>query len=65
MQACVRHAASIKGQNELCVAGGRHSHMSMLDDTLVLDLSLMRSVNVDPAGQNPTATCQGGCLNGT
>ena len=62
VQACVAHAAAIQGEHSLCVAGGRHSHLSMLQETLVLDLSLLRSVEVDPAAK--TATCGGGCLNG-
>ena len=42
VQAVVKHAAAIQLQHTLCVAGGRHSHLSMLDDALVLDLSPMR-----------------------
>lgn len=62
IQACVRHAATIRGSNTFCVAGGRHSHLSILDEALVCDLSLMRSVDVNAADQ--TVRCAGGCLNG-
>ena len=65
VQACVRHASTINSarlQNPLCVAGGRHSHLCLLDDALVLDLSLMRGVSVDAAQK--TLTCEGGALNG-
>ena len=67
VQACVRHATTINSgrhgeQNPLCVAGGRHSHLCLLDDSLVLDLSLMRGVTVNAAEK--TVTCEGGALNG-
>ena len=66
VQAVVKHAAAIQLQHTLCVAGGRHSHLSMLDDALVLDLSLMRDcVVTNPGpGRPATVTCQGGALNG-
>jgi hypothetical protein len=60
IQACVQHAA-YHGVR-LCVAGGRHSHCCMLQDSLVIDLSSMRTVTVDPIKK--TALVEGGALNG-
>ena len=49
---------------ELAVRGGGHSFpgLSVVDDGVVLDLSLMRKVDVDPVGR--IARAQGGALLG-
>jgi FAD/FMN-containing dehydrogenase len=47
-------------QIKLCIAGGRHSHLCMLDDSLVCDFSLWTNVEIDSDAK--TATVQPGCL---
>jgi FAD/FMN-containing dehydrogenase len=57
--ACVRFAA--ENGIELAVRGGGHnaSGLGVWDDALVIDLSGMRRVTVDPTGR--TVTADGGC----
>lgn len=38
----------------LCICGGRHSTRSMKDHAVILDLSLMKNVEVDPEAQTVT-----------
>eukprot|EP00927_Polykrikos_kofoidii_P016083 TRINITY_DN17217_c0_g1_i1.p1 TRINITY_DN17217_c0_g1~~TRINITY_DN17217_c0_g1_i1.p1 ORF type:complete len:526 (-),score=76.22 TRINITY_DN17217_c0_g1_i1:56-1633(-) len=58
--ACVKFAEATGV--ELCVAGGRHSHRCMQNNSLVIDLQAMRACSIDVASQ--TMTCEGGALNG-
>lgn len=54
------HKAPPHAQAKLCIAGGRHSHLCMLDDSLVCDFSQWVGVAVDAEAK--TAVVQPGAL---
>lgn len=64
VQEVVGYASRHGGQGEvlLCVAAGRHSHQCMIDNTLVLDLQRLASVEVD--AERKTAKVAGGAQQG-
>jgi len=65
VQAVVKYAAAhcLDAGTLLCVACGRHSHQSVLDNSLVLDLQRLNSVEVDPVKK--LAKVAGGAQQGT
>lgn len=61
VQACVKFCAQTGA--ELGIAGGRHSHLCMKDQSFVIDLQRMRECTL-MAGEEPILRCEGGALNG-
>eukprot|EP00929_Paragymnodinium_shiwhaense_P102483 TRINITY_DN65685_c0_g1_i1.p1 TRINITY_DN65685_c0_g1~~TRINITY_DN65685_c0_g1_i1.p1 ORF type:complete len:538 (-),score=75.49 TRINITY_DN65685_c0_g1_i1:175-1788(-) len=65
VQVVVRYAAEHCSQSGilLCVAAGRHSHQCMIDNTFVIDLQRLSSIEVDP--EKKTAKVAGGAQQGS
>ena len=51
--------AAVKLNARLVIAGGRHGHDCLAEDALVVDMSKMKKVAVDPIAK--TVTVEGGC----